>query len=88
MDVKPPIYTAIELDSNFNEALHSKGIALHKLGRYAEAIKCYDKVISIKPNTAYGAYNNKGASLAKLKKINEKLVIITFLYFNRIKRLK
>ena len=33
-----------------------KGLALDNLGRYEEAIKCYDKVIEIEPNHAYAWY--------------------------------
>jgi tetratricopeptide (TPR) repeat protein len=31
-------------------SLYRKGFALGKLGKYEEAIKCYDKAIEIKPD--------------------------------------
>ena len=39
-----------------------KVLALYNLGKYEEAIKCYDKAIEIDPNYA-DAWNNKGLAL-------------------------
>ena len=44
---------------------NNKGLALNSLGRYDEAIKCYDKAIEIDPNDA-DAWNNKGLALNSL----------------------
>ena len=48
----------------------NKGIALDTLGKYQEAIKCYDKSIEINPRDA-GAWNNKGTALNTLGKHQE-----------------
>jgi Flp pilus assembly protein TadD/predicted amidohydrolase len=47
-----------------------KGVALGELGKYEEAIKCYDKAIEIKPNDEEAWYN-KGVALGKLGKHEE-----------------
>ena len=44
----------------------SKGSALFKLEKYDDAIKCYDKIIEIKPDDI-DAYYNKGSALAELR---------------------
>lgn len=38
------------------------GLSLHKLGKYEEAILCYEECIKLKPNFASG-YHYKGLSL-------------------------
>ena len=43
----------------------NKGDALYFLGKYDEAIKCYDKAIEIDPNDA-DVWNNKGLALNSL----------------------
>ncbi len=43
---------------------------LHDLGKYQEAIKCYDKVIELEPDD-YAAYYNKGLALHDLGKYKE-----------------
>jgi len=37
------------LDPKDAVAWHNKGLALYDLGRYEEAIRCYDKVLEIDP---------------------------------------
>ena len=49
-----------------------QGSSLAKLGRYEEAIKCFEKAIELKPDFAE-AYYNKGASLGMLKRLDEAL---------------
>ena len=39
-----------------------KTLALEKLGKYEEAIECYDKILGIDPH-ALNAYHNKGVAL-------------------------
>ena len=44
---------------------NDKGVSLHSLGRYEEAIRCFDQ--ALEPNPHYvNAWNNKGSSLAGL----------------------
>jgi tetratricopeptide (TPR) repeat protein len=52
------------------ESTTKEADALLNLGKYNEAIECYDKVIKINSNHA-GAWNNKGLALGNLGKYNE-----------------
>jgi len=47
-----------------------KALALEKLGKYEEAIECYDKILGIDPR-ALNAYHNKGVALEKLGRHEE-----------------
>ena len=47
-----------------------KALALEKLGKYEEAIECYDKILEIDPR-ALNAYHNKGVALEKLGRHEE-----------------
>ena len=47
--------------------MHDKGISLDKLGKYNEAIECYDKALRIKPDFAL-VINNKRLAQEKLGK--------------------
>ena len=47
-----------------------KALALEKLGKYEEAIECYDKILGIDPH-ALNAYHSKGVALEKLGKHEE-----------------
>ena len=49
---------------------NNKGLALHNLGKYDEAIKYCDKAIEINPNFAW-AWINKGNALFELGKYDE-----------------
>jgi tetratricopeptide (TPR) repeat protein len=51
-------------------ALTNKGTALDQLGRYEEAVECFDKVLEINPKDAE-ALNNKGSSLIKMNRYEE-----------------
>ena len=59
-----------ELDPKDAVAWHNKGFALHKLGRYEEALRCYDKVLGINPEDAI-AWDNKIIAEEKLLKIEK-----------------
>jgi len=52
--------------------LNNKGGALGNLGRYDEAIDCYDEALDINPRYA-DAWNNKGAALGNLGRYDEEL---------------
>jgi tetratricopeptide (TPR) repeat protein len=47
-----------------------KGSSLHDLGRYSEALSCYDKAINIDPDDAMSWYN-KGNTLKHLGRLDE-----------------
>jgi|TARA_B100001964_G_scaffold181083_1_gene200205 tetratricopeptide (TPR) repeat protein len=50
--------------------IFKEGYNLYKLGKFEEAIKCYDEVLKIDPKDI-DALNNKGIVLGKLGKLDE-----------------
>jgi hypothetical protein len=60
----------IEIDRNDASAWYGKGLALHNLGRFEEAVKHFDKALEIKPDYA-AAWSNKGSSLDNLGRFEE-----------------
>jgi tetratricopeptide (TPR) repeat protein len=52
---------------------YNKGYSLHSLGRFEEAIVCYNKVLEISPRHK-DAWNNKGNSLHSLGRFEEAVV--------------
>ncbi|HJN57701.1 MAG: tetratricopeptide repeat protein [Nitrososphaerales archaeon] len=50
--------------------IFKEGYDLYKLGKFEEAIKCYNKVLDIDPKDI-DALNNKGIALGKLGKLDE-----------------
>ena len=60
----------INIDSNFKYAYDNKGKLLEKLGKYTEAIECFDKFIKI-DSTYKFAYDSIGKLLEKLGKYSE-----------------
>jgi tetratricopeptide (TPR) repeat protein len=58
------------MDPGLVGAWYNKGVALKELGRYAEAIGCYDKTLGIYPKNA-NAWFTKGVTLVKLGKPQE-----------------
>ena len=57
-------------DSNDAWGWRNKGGALYSLGKYDEAIECYDKAIQIDPDSPV-VWNNKGLALNSLGKYDE-----------------
>ena len=47
------------------DAYNNKGVSLHSLGRYEEALAAYDKAIAIDPTDA-DAHYNKGVALSNM----------------------
>jgi tetratricopeptide (TPR) repeat protein len=43
---------ALRIDSDFSEAWYAKGVALHNMMRYDEAIHCYTRALAIDPGNA------------------------------------
>lgn len=55
------------------EDLLSKGVEFYRLGKYKEALKSFEEVIKIKPDSAR-AWNDRSATLYKLKIYREALI--------------
>jgi tetratricopeptide (TPR) repeat protein len=51
---------------------NNKGGSLAALGRYEEAIQCYDRALKIDPQS-YKTWNNKGSALSALGRRDEAL---------------
>jgi tetratricopeptide (TPR) repeat protein len=64
---------SISLNSKNALAFNIKGNILYKLGRYEEAIECYNKAIEIEPLFVKAWYNKKNASELQLKKSRVKI---------------
>ncbi|MDD4454080.1 MAG: tetratricopeptide repeat protein [Candidatus Methanomethylophilaceae archaeon] len=63
-------HRALEIDPKYAYAWHNKGVALDDLGRYDEAISCYDRALEVDPKYAY-AWNGKGNALKHLGRYDE-----------------
>ncbi|MHC4503110.1 MAG: tetratricopeptide repeat protein [Planctomycetota bacterium] len=50
----------------------NKGASLHNLGRYEEAIRCFDEALSLDPECA-GAWSNKASALLAMRRFGEAL---------------
>ena len=61
-----------ELDPKNANAWYNKGNALRELGRYEEALRCFDKALEIDPKHVL-AWNNKGIALHNLGRYEEAL---------------
>jgi tetratricopeptide (TPR) repeat protein len=64
---------ALELKTNYHEALINRGVSLRYLGRDKEAVSSYDTVIK-QNNDDYIAWYNRSASLIKLGHYKEALI--------------
>lgn len=62
----------LAIDTCHGDALYEKGLCSMKLGRFDEAVECFERLSAIKPS--FEACFQKGASLVYLGKINEALV--------------
>ena len=63
---------ALELDSNYTDALYRKGISMIAAGNLSEAFSLFDRVLVISPQNKY-AYNAKGLVLEAEGKYPEAL---------------
>lgn len=61
---------ALELDSNYTDALHMTGVCFERLNMYEEAFEFYIRNISIDPEYTYSQYG-AGNMLYRLKRYNE-----------------
>jgi Flp pilus assembly protein TadD len=69
-DLAINFYDKVIKDRNLAFAWGNKARSLSNLGRYNEAIECYDKAIEIDPNYVF-ALSGKGWALADSEKYNE-----------------
>jgi tetratricopeptide (TPR) repeat protein len=63
---------ALMLDQNFTEAWYAKGVALHNMMRYDEAIQCYTRALAIDPGNAV-VMSLKKAAQADWERRNESI---------------
>lgn len=68
-DILRDYQTCNKLDAKFPFAWYNQGYVLCKLGRYEEAVKCFDKAIEFQPDFAE-AYYNRGLTQIYLDHIN------------------
>ena len=61
---------SLEINENQPEVWINKGNTLDDLGRYLEAIECYDKAILL-DNKHYNAWGNRGIACQRLSKLTE-----------------
>ncbi|HWS22501.1 MAG TPA: tetratricopeptide repeat protein [Methanoregula sp.] len=63
---------ALMLDQNFTEAWYAKGVALHNMMRYDEAIQCYTRALAIDPGNSV-VVSLKKAAQADWERRNESI---------------
>jgi len=69
-EVKSCFQESLEINENQPDVWINKGNTLDYLGRYLEAIECYDKAILL-DNKHYNAWGNRGISCWRLSKLIE-----------------
>src|SRR5664280_2850541 len=60
----------LELDPDCAAAWFYKGNGLHSMGRFEEALDCFEKALALDPHNA-AVWTNKGVSLTKLGRNKE-----------------
>jgi tetratricopeptide (TPR) repeat protein len=63
---------ALAVRSDFAEALHNRGLTLHELKRFDEALTSFEQALAVRPDYAE-ALHNRGLTLYELKRFDEAL---------------
>ncbi|HTP94170.1 MAG TPA: tetratricopeptide repeat-containing glycosyltransferase family protein, partial [Xanthobacteraceae bacterium] len=63
---------AVALRPGYAEALSNRGLTLHALDRFEEALASFDRALTLRPDYAQ-AFFNRGATLQELKRFEEAL---------------
>ncbi|MBK9117541.1 MAG: tetratricopeptide repeat protein [Betaproteobacteria bacterium] len=63
---------ALALDPRLAVAQFNRALALHTIGRHADAVAGYDALLAVDPGSA-DAWNNRGGALAALRRFDEAL---------------
>jgi Tfp pilus assembly protein PilF len=57
----------MRINPNNEDVLNNKGVSLYNLGKYHEAISCFDRILVLNPNAGQ-VLKNKGDTLIKLER--------------------
>ena len=73
----------IEIDANFFDGWHALGMALMKLGRFAEAIEAGKKAVELRPNdqigwTSLSLFFNRAGNIKEAEAAGTKAKIISW----------
>ena len=66
------VHKEIELDNKFAVVWNKKGLAYFGLGKYEDAVDCFNRVLKIDPEHI-DAIENMKAAMLKAKQINEEI---------------
>src|SRR5204863_6261361 len=73
----------IEIDPNFFDGWHALGMALMKLGRFAEAIEAGKKAVELRPNdqtgwTSLSRFHNRAGNIKEAEAAGAKAKILSW----------
>ena len=73
----------IEIDSDFFDGWHALGLALMKLGRFAEAIEAGKKAVELRPNdqigwTSLSLFHNRAGNIKEAEAAGAKAKVLSW----------